>query len=120
MKTILVVDDSSVMRSMTKQTLEKQYNIIEACNGKDALNEIQKPSTQIDLILSDVNMPIMNGIEFLKTIKKSKFSIPLFFLSSEDENEFKKDCLDFGALGWIQKPYKPKNLLNIINSFFEA
>lgn len=119
MKTILIVDDSSVMRSMTKQTLEKHYNIIETCNGKDALSELQKPNAQIDLILSDVNMPIMNGIEFLRNLKKNKSPVPLFFLSSEDENKFKKDCFEFGAMGWIQKPYNPKNLLNIINSFFE-
>lgn len=120
MKTILIVDDSKPMRGMTQQTLSKNYNIIEAINGAHAIAKITELNSEIDLIISDVNMPEMNGIELLKKLKKMKSSIPLFFLSSEDENEFRKDCFELGACGWVQKPYKPDSLLLFVNTFFSG
>lgn len=102
---ILIVEDNVDLREMIKTELNTDFNIIEASNGKEgydiALNE--KP----DLIISDILMPIQDGISMLKQIKKNpEFNnIPIFMLTAKNSNETKVECLSLGANDYIEKPF---------------
>jgi two-component system chemotaxis response regulator CheY len=114
-KTIMTVDDSSSIRLMVCFTLQENgYNVVEACDGKDAL---QKTNTaQIDLIITDLNMPNMDGIELIKCVRsdnKNRY-IPIIMLTTESQNEKKMEGKAAGATGWIVKPFKPEQLILVV------
>ncbi len=114
-KTIMTVDDSTSVRQMVSFTLQEAgYGVIEACDGKDALSKIQ--NAELDLILTDLNMPVMDGIELIKNVRihpAHKF-IPILMLTTESQNEKKLQGKSAGATGWIVKPFKPEQLLNVV------
>lgn len=114
-KTILTVDDSASIRQMVKFTLnDAGYNIIEAVDGKDALEKIQK--TPVHMLISDVNMPNMDGIELVRqvrTLPAHKF-IPIIMLTTESQDAKKQEGKQAGATGWIVKPFKPEQLLAVV------
>lgn len=114
-KTILTVDDSSSVRQMVGFTLrEAGYDVIEAVDGKDALNKMNGKS--INLVITDLNMPNMDGIELIKNIRKSpafKF-IPILMLTTESQENKKMEGKQAGATGWIVKPFKQEQLLAVI------
>jgi len=115
-KTILVVDDSSSLRALVKMSLTRAgYSVIEAGDGKQALAQIEK-TAKINLIVSDVNMPVMDGISLLKEIKqhaRHKF-IPVIMLTTEDEGTKVQQAKAAGARAWLLKPFDPPSLLDAV------
>lgn len=117
MPCILAVDDSPSMRQMVDFTLRGAgYDVLIAEDGVDAL-EIAKAHTNVDLVLTDINMPNKNGIELLKDLRELpdyKFT-PMLVLSTESSKEMKLRGKDAGATGWIVKPFNPDKLLAMIS-----
>lgn len=117
-KTILVVDDADAIRMSVGFTLQEEgYDIVEAVDGQDALNKLSE--NQIDLILCDVNMPVMDGISFLRNIKTnesySSFKYtPIIMLTTEAGENMKEEGKSLGAKAWIVKPFKPDVLIKSV------
>ncbi len=114
MKVIMLVDDSTSIRSILKSSLVAEYEVLEAENGQDALNKAAGKS--IDLFLLDVNMPVMDGITLVGELRKdAKFAkTPILMLTTETKDERKQQGKDAGANGWIIKPCDPDKLLGAI------
>ena len=115
MKTILTVDDSATARQMTGLVLRGAgYEVIEAVDGEDALAKLQGHT--LNLILSDINMPKMDGLEFtrrVRAIEEHKF-VPIVLLTTESHPEKKQEGKAAGATGWIVKPFNPDQLLAVV------
>lgn len=115
-KTILVVDDSESIREIVTFTLENEgYNVLVGEDGQDALKHLDgKP---IDLILTDLHMPVMNGIEFIKSVRSNDGfkSTPILFLTTESQTAKKMEAKEAGATGWIIKPFVPAKLIEAIH-----
>lgn len=111
-KTILIVDDSQSMRQLVKMTLTGAgHQILEACDGRDALTKLT--GQKINLIISDVNMPNLDGIGLVKAVKarnEYRFT-PIIMLTTESEQSKKAEGQAAGARAWIVKPFQPQNLL---------
>ncbi len=113
--TIIAVDDSETMLSMIKQTLEMGgYNVILGRDGKDGLAKFQENKDTIELVITDINMPVMDGITLIKEIRKLDADIPILTLTTESEDGMKQKGYDAGANGWIVKPFRPAQFLDII------
>jgi two-component system chemotaxis response regulator CheY len=114
-KTIMVVDDSLSFRQVVSLSLKGAgYDVIEGIDGKDALGKLK--GQKIHLIISDVNMPNMDGISFLKEVKKHpgyKFT-PVIMLTTEAQEAKKKEGQLAGARAWLVKPFKPDLLLSAV------
>jgi two-component system chemotaxis response regulator CheY len=115
-KTILIVDDSASLRQVVGIALRGAgYVVIEAVDGKDGLNKLQ--GQKIHLIISDVNMPVMDGICFLKEVKKNpayRFT-PVIMLTTESSQDMKSRGQEAGAKAWMVKPFKPEQMLNAVS-----
>ena len=118
-KTILVIDDAAAIRQVVELTLDDEgSNVIEACDGQDALNKLE--GNEINLIICDVNMPVMDGITFLKIIKTDdkyaeyKFA-PIIMLTTEAGEDMKAKGKELGAKAWLIKPFKPEQLLEAVS-----
>jgi len=115
MAKILAVDDSSSMRQMVSFTLKGAgYDVVEAVDGQDALNKAK--SDQFDLIVTDVNMPVMDGITFIKNLRGEanyKFT-PMLMLTTESAADKKAEGKAAGATGWVVKPFNPDQLINTV------
>ncbi|WP_106804042.1 response regulator [Pseudomonas sp. S5D5] len=111
-KTILIVDDSQSMRQLVKMTLTGAgHQVLEACDGRDALTKLT--GQKINLIISDVNMPNLDGIGLVKAVKarnEYRFT-PIIMLTTESEQSKKAEGQAAGARAWIVKPFQPQNLL---------
>lgn len=111
-KTIMVVDDSASMRQVVSMALKGVgYEVVVACDGKDALTKLG--GQKVHLVISDVNMPNMDGITFVKEMKKVaayKF-VPVIMLTTEGSEEKKKAGQEAGAKAWVVKPFQPEQLL---------
>jgi two-component system chemotaxis response regulator CheY len=114
-KRILLVDDSASIRQVAGIALRRAgYDTVEAANGKEALGFLNGP--KLNLIISDVNMPEMNGIEFLKAVKQhptSKFT-PVIMLTTEAGDDVKQQGRVAGAKAWVVKPFQPQMLLDAV------
>jgi two-component system chemotaxis response regulator CheY len=113
---ILFVDDSPTMRSSVSFCLRNAgYRVIEAVNGEDGLRKLQSVKDEdktLSLIITDVNMPKMDGITFISKVRESDFKfLPILVLATEDEESVIKKGRDAGATGWLVKPFQPENLL---------
>ncbi|MCF7986348.1 MAG: response regulator [Methylovulum sp.] len=118
-KTILIVDDSASFRRVEVMTLSAAgYGVIEACDGVDALNKLNTLNIdKLHLIICDVNMPNMGGIEFVTRVKqnpKYKFT-PVMMLTTEDSDEVKQQGRAAGAKAWMVKPFTSEKILNAVN-----
>lgn len=115
-KTILIVDDSASIRQMVSFTLKSAgYDVIEGVDGADALTKLA--GQKVHLIICDVNMPNMDGISFVKEIKKSddhKF-IPVIMLTTESQEKKKLQGQMAGAKAWVVKPFRPDQMLNAVS-----
>ncbi len=114
-KQVLTVDDSATVRSVLRMTLEKEgYEIIEAENGKRALEIF--PDTGVDMVVTDLNMPEMDGIDLIKEVRKKPGArfMPIIMLTTESQPEKKQEGKKAGASGWITKPFKPEQLLAVV------
>lgn len=114
-KLIATVDDSASIRQMVTFTLKGAgYDVIEAVDGKDALAKLN--GKRVDLILTDLNMPNMNGIELISSLRsKAAFKFtPMVLLTTESQAEKKQEGKKAGATGWIVKPFQPEKLLAVV------
>jgi two-component system, chemotaxis family, chemotaxis protein CheY len=115
-KTIMIVDDSASIRQVVGIALRGAgYTVIEACDGKDGLNKLT--GDKIHLIISDVNMPNMDGITFLKAIKQNaryKFT-PVIMLTTEAGQDKMAEGKAAGAKAWIVKPFQPPQMLDAVS-----
>jgi two-component system chemotaxis response regulator CheY len=114
-KTIMIVDDSASMRQVVGIAIKGAgYDLIEAADGKDALSKLT--GEKIHLIVSDINMPNMDGITFVKEVKQLanyKFT-PIIMLTTEVDEVKKQAAKDAGAKAWVNKPFQPTTLLAAI------
>lgn len=115
-KTILIVDDSESIREVVSFTLENEaHNVLIANDGTDALKFLD--GRHIDLIITDLHMPEMDGISLIKLVRKMEkyMRIPILFLTTESQTAKKMEAKDAGATGWIIKPFVPAKLIAAIN-----
>ena len=115
-KTILIVDDSySIRESISFFLTESGFNIIKAEDGKDALLKLD--GKKIDLIITDLHMPNMNGIELIRNVRKLEgyMRIPILLLTTETLHEKKLEAKKAGATGWLNKPFEKQKLYSVIN-----
>ena len=115
MATILTVDDSASMRQMVSFTLKGAgYNVIEAVDGEDALNKAKMSNP--DAVLTDVNMPKMDGITLIQELRKlpNYKHTPMLMLTTESSGDMKNKGRSAGATGWLVKPFNPDQLLATI------
>lgn len=114
-KNILIVDDSASVRQVVGISLKQAgYDVIEGVDGKDALKKLT--GQKVHLIISDVNMPNMDGISLVKAVKQMpayKFT-PIVMLTTESQEAKKKEGQEAGAKAWIVKPFKPDQLLGVV------
>lgn len=114
-KTVMIVDDSASLRAVVGIALKGAgYDVIEGSDGKEALGKLN--GQKVNLIISDVNMPNMDGIAFLSAVKQMpnyKFT-PVIMLTTESQEERKRQGQQAGAKAWIVKPFKPDLLLSAV------
>jgi two-component system chemotaxis response regulator CheY len=113
-KKILIADDSASMRKMIAFTLsEAGHTIIESVDGQDALAKL---TADVNAVITDLNMPNMNGIDLIKNIRAGKVNrfVPIIMLTTESEAIKKVQGRNAGATAWIVKPFTPPNLLETI------
>ncbi len=115
-KTILIVDDSASLRQVVSIALKSAgYEVIEASDGKDALGKLT--GQKVHLIISDVNMPNMDGITLVKEVKKLpnyKFT-PIIMLTTESQEGKKQEGQAAGAKAWVVKPFQPAQMLAAVS-----
>jgi two-component system chemotaxis response regulator CheY len=120
-KTILVVDDSAAIRQVVSITLKGAgYEVIEAGDGSEALSKLT--GQRVHLIISDVNMPVMDGLTFLKQVKarpEYKFT-PVIMLTTESAEAKKQEGQAAGAKAWMVKPFQPAQMLNAVSKLVMA
>jgi two-component system, chemotaxis family, chemotaxis protein CheY len=114
-KRILSADDSASIRQLVVFTLEKEgYEVVSAVDGQDALN--QAKATTVDMVITDLNMPNMDGIELIQALRAEpafKFT-PIVMLTTESAMNKKDAGKQAGATGWIVKPFKPEQLIAVV------
>jgi len=120
-KKILIVDDKTEFRRLTKTILESKYEVESAENGVEALAILQN-GYPADLIVSDLIMPVLGGKEFLEQVKSSGVfkNIPVIILSSINKSEEKINLINLGANDYIEKPYNPDELLARIENILKS
>ena len=113
-KRILTIDDSKTMRDMLMLTLaEAGFDVVQAVDGQDGLDVLGKESEQIDVVITDINMPRMDGYEVIRALRKNPAykSTPILVLTTESETEKKNLAREAGATGWMVKPFDPDRLV---------
>ncbi len=121
-KLILIVDDSATLRMSVEMTLKGAgFEVVQAQNGQEGLDTLQRlaaANRQPAMIISDVNMPVMDGITFIKEVKQTPFRyLPILVLTTEREDSKKLEGKRAGASGWLVKPFKPETLLTVVRKF---
>ncbi|MBB4480261.1 MULTISPECIES: response regulator [Rhizobium] len=112
---ILTVDDSASIRLTTKVTLSNAgYNVTEAADGAEGLATAK--SRSFDLIVTDLNMPVMDGLTMIEELRKlpGQAGVPIIFLTTESDADLKARAKAAGATGWLTKPFDPENLVKIV------
>jgi two-component system, chemotaxis family, chemotaxis protein CheY len=121
-KTILIVDDSSSLRTLVRMSLTRAgYEVLEAGDGQAALEALDQAS-RVHLVVCDVNMPRMDGISFVTQVKqhpKHRF-IPVVMLTTEDEGAARERGRQAGARAWMVKPFNPPQLLDTVSKLVLA
>lgn len=115
-KTVMIVDDSASLRQVVNIALSGAgYEVVEACDGRDALGKLD--GRKVHLIISDVNMPNLDGIGFVKQVKQLadyKFT-PIIMLTTESQEQKKAEGQAAGAKAWVVKPFQPGQMLNAVS-----
>ncbi len=116
-KTILIVDDSSSLRTVVRMALARAgYDVHEAADGQDGLAQLEK-LPKVHLVVSDVNMPRMDGITFVGQLRqhpRHRF-VPVIMLTTEGQDERKAAARAAGAKAWVMKPFNPPQLLDAVS-----
>lgn len=114
MKTILVVEDSRTMMMCLKQSLElSNYKVVTAENGQIAMDHLTK-GLRPDVVITDINMPVMNGLEFIQRARPILRFTPILALTTESQQSKRDEARKLGATGWMVKPISSPNLLQVI------
>ena len=116
-KRILVVDDDNMNLARTQIILGKEYDVLTAESGMDALTRLK--DTKVDMVLLDIDMPEMNGIETFERMKGFAPEIPVIFLTASGLEEDVVSAIKLGAVNYLKKPYRPQELLKRISQEFE-
>jgi two-component system chemotaxis response regulator CheY len=115
-KTVLIVDDSVTMRQMVGMTLRQAgFDVVERANGQEGIQLLEHQS--VTLVISDVNMPVMDGITMVKVVRQlpAHRTTPILLLTTETDDSKKQAARAAGATGWLKKPFNPSSLLTVIN-----
>jgi two-component system chemotaxis response regulator CheY len=119
MLNVLVVEDSPTMRQLIGFAIKRipESKVIEATDGVDALKKLS--SEKIDIILADINMPIMDGLKLVSLVRNnpSYKSIPIIMITTEGAEEDKNKALAIGANAYLTKPIQTQELMKLVNSF---
>lgn len=116
-KCILVVDDDSMNLTRTHMILGKEYVVLTEESGVDALTRLK--STKVDMVLLDIDMPGMNGIETFERMKDFVPEIPVIFLTASGLEEDVVSAIKLGAVNYLKKPYRPQELLRRVAQEFD-
>lgn len=120
-KTILIIDDSAAMRRVLKfnmKNIQGIANQLEAENGKEAFDVLK--NNYVDIIVLDINMPVMDGFEFLKKIKSDNNlkKIPIVVVTTEGEDDVRKKVFDLGAAEYLTKPFQSMEFKHVLDNIF--
>ena len=122
-KKVMIVDDSKTIRSSVEYTLSKDgYEVVKAEDGKEGLEKLEgfnSKQERPEMIITDINMPNMGGIEFITEVKDKsglKF-IPILVLTTESQDKMKEKGKEAGAAGWLVKPFDPQQLIEVVEKF---
>lgn len=113
-KTVLIIDDSKAIRDMVAFTLEPHgYRMVGAADGSEGLTKLRAENPA--LVITDLNMPVMNGIEFIRNARQDTAGagVPIVMLTTETKPELKAEGKAAGATGWINKPFDADMLLSV-------
>jgi two-component system chemotaxis response regulator CheY len=113
--TVVIADDSRTVRRMVREALEQDSHLVlEACDGQDALTVLE--SNAADLVITDVNMPRMDGLSLVRAIRQSQQNrfVPILVLTTESGSDMKQKGRDAGATGWIVKPFEAGTLREVV------
>lgn len=116
-KTILTVDDSRTMRDMLLMALtDAGFRVVQAVDGEDGLQVLDAHADEIDVIITDINMPRLDGFGFIETVRKNDDhrATPILVLTTESDASKKDRARQAGATGWIVKPFNPVKLVEAI------
>jgi two-component system, chemotaxis family, chemotaxis protein CheY len=114
---ILVVDDSPTLRRLAANTLRAAgYDVIEAEHGQEGLDRLQQEVSEIHAVVTDLNMPIMDGLTLTERVRTNPATsaMPVLMVTTEASPEMRKKGRAAGATGWITKPYNPKKLVSSV------
>jgi len=118
---VITVDDSATVRlALKKPLMDDGYEVIEATDGTDAVRKLL--DQDVDLMITDLNMPKMDGIELIRQVRrdgKNRF-LPIIMLTTESQSEKKMEGRAAGASGWITKPFTPHQLLSVVKMICPA
>lgn len=117
---ILVVDDEVELATIIMESIEIEYNdeqiaFTQAIHGEDALEKISDFSGEFDLILTDLKMPVMNGIDFCRSLHDKKVNVPIIVFTGHGESKEEEELMKLGALSMIKKPYVNKLVDKILS-----
>ncbi|MEM9446364.1 MAG: response regulator [Verrucomicrobiota bacterium] len=119
MNKILIVDDSRTQRNWIKASIgEDGYDIKEAGNGSEALTLVE--DEQFDLILCDLNMPVMSGVDLMETMKARDISVPVIIITADIQDSTKKKCMDLSVKAFVNKPLKDDRLKNAVEEVLKV
>ncbi|MCH2192278.1 MAG: response regulator [Pseudobacteriovorax sp.] len=114
-KKIMIVDDSKTIRQQVSFTLTKGgYEVIEAEDGQDGIDKL-KANSDVAMVISDVNMPNMNGLEMVEKLKSDGSTVPVIMLTTEGASDLIQRAKDAGAKGWLVKPFQPDQLVAAVS-----
>ena len=116
LRKVLTVDDSRTMREMLRHCLSGAgFDVVTAEDGADGIEKLRE--SQPDVVITDINMPVMDGIEFIKSVRTSGQyqSLPILILTTETSQEKRDLGRSAGGTGWIVKPFDPEKLISVIH-----
>ncbi len=113
MKRALAVDDSATMRNLVKIALEAEGFVVDTAENGQAALELTKRNTY-DVVITDINMPVMDGLQFIREFRSTNRTTPVLVLTTETEAAKKEEAKRLGATGWIVKPFKPEDLVKVV------
>ena len=122
MKKVLIVDDSATMRKIIIRVLRQAeisvQGVLEASNGLEGLAALSL-DPEVDLVLSDINMPEMDGVDFVREVRKSrsKETLPMIMVTTEGGDAMMKTALESGANGYVTKPFTPESIRSALGGF---
>jgi two-component system chemotaxis response regulator CheY len=120
-KKVLTVDDSASVRQMVRLTLTGAgYDVSEAGNGAEGLSVAKAGA--VDMVVTDLNMPVMNGLALIRELRKlpAYRGVPILFLTTESDAGLKQEAKAAGATGWITKPFQQEQLVSVVRKVLGA